>query len=340
MLVKIINYMFDEDPNAKYRTARQTPGCSLQWENIEFTLEDIDECDLVVVLGFLPKDIKIRARQIWLLQQEPPMESVWGWQKSCYKYFDKVFGFWGHKNMIAEQTSLNWFMNKTYDELKELKISEKADKVSFCVSNLCQRPGHIARIDFKDYLQSTDLDFDLFGRGFNQVEDKFDAINPYKYSIAIENYFTKGYWTEKISDCFLCNTMPIYAGATDILKYFPKEALVIIDPYKKQESYEIIKDAVESKLWEKNIESIREAKDLCLNKYQIFPNIKRLFDENEVMKKPLKTYKLPKTKNFEEMGKVYVENYFDFLRHKPLKAIFYPIAGKIYLDKTIKRNAI
>ena len=310
MLVKIYKYWPENASHYGMKLnlglTRQTPGSSLKWGDIEFTLdENIKECDLLVVLGFTPSNLRIKARQTWIFQQEPPIEDLWGWQKKGYKYFDKVFGFWGGDGMIAEQTSLAWFLNKTYDELSHLEIVNKKDEVSWCTSILYHRPGHIARMDFKDFLLSKGFKLDLFGYGFKEIQDKFDAIDPYKYSIAIENYFTNGYWTEKIADCFLCHTMPIYCGAKDILKYFPKKSLVLIDPSKKEESFEIIKCAIENKLWDKNIDYIKEAKELCLNKYQLFPNIARLIKEHDVMTFEKKECFFPKINEGKIIRKVY-----------------------------------
>jgi hypothetical protein len=200
---------------------------------------------------------------------------------------------------------LPWFLDRTYDELSNLKISNKKDEVCWCTSNLYDRPGQITRMDFKNFLLEKKFKLNLFGHGFQPILDKFDVIDPYKYSIAIENFFTNGYWTEKIADCFLCNTMPIYCGAKDILKYFPQESLILIDPYKKEESFEIIKSAVENKRWDKNIDYIKEAKDLCLNKYQLFPNIARLIKDHQVMSFEKREYFLPKISEGRVLRKAY-----------------------------------
>jgi len=82
-------------------------------------------------------------------------------------------------------------------------------------------------------------------------------------------------------DVFLSWSMPIYYGCTNITDYFPREPMILIAINKPEEAIEIINKAVADDLWSKNIEAIREARNLVLNKYQTFPMIKAL-KENEL----------------------------------------------------------
>jgi hypothetical protein len=124
--------------------------------------------------------------------------------------------------------------------------------------------------------------FDLFGRGFNPIHDKFDGIFPYKYSIAIENYSCNDYWTEKIADCYLSWTVPIYWGAKNILSYFPEKSIIQIDPNNQQNSLDRVKRAIDEDYFGANIDAIAEARDLILNKYQLFPHVCDLIKKYDV----------------------------------------------------------
>jgi hypothetical protein len=57
---------------------------------------------------------------------------------------------------------------------------------------------------------------DLYGMGFNYIDDKKDGLVDYCFSVAIENDNTNLYFTEKLLDCFLTCTIPIYWGAPKI----------------------------------------------------------------------------------------------------------------------------
>ena len=67
---------------------------------------------------------------------------------------------------------------------------------------------------------------DLFGRGYQSVEDKSIALDDYAFSVVIENVQTPGYFTEKIIDCMLRKTIPVYWGDPQIDKYFDKSGIL------------------------------------------------------------------------------------------------------------------
>ena len=62
---------------------------------------------------------------------------------------------------------------------------------------------------------------------WNAVEEKQNAIDPYKFHIVIENDASEHYWTEKLSDAMLGYSIPIYAGASKAQTYFKGELFSI-----------------------------------------------------------------------------------------------------------------
>lgn len=50
----------------------------------------------------------------------------------------------------------------------------------------------------------------------------------YRYAVAVENYVSPYYFTEKILDCFASETIPIYIGATEIGKFFNTDGIIQI----------------------------------------------------------------------------------------------------------------
>lgn len=255
---------------------RQTPGNSGQWGDFKFTYEHTDKADFILVLNRPLKDINtkcLKGGKI-VMMQEPPYEKN-RYFKLHFRFYDHIISGFKSDNqfkIINAQAALPWHVNKTYDELVAMPVNhQKQDKVSWITSNNLLFPQHKVRLDFVDYLKKNNYPFDLFGRGFQPIADKFDGIAPYKYSIAAENYIDQDYFTEKIIDVYLSWSMPIYAGCTNITHYFPAESLIQIDLNDHQASMEKIEYAVKNRLWDKNIEAIRHARELILNKYQLFP---------------------------------------------------------------------
>lgn len=269
---------------------QQSPSSACRWGDVHFTFEPVKECDLLIALNPPREDIRVRCPNgnRWLFTGESPIDQ-YKWHIDSFKYFDKVFAFWDTSvavNIIHDQTSLPWHVGKSYDELMNLTCKEsfisKKDRVSWVTSNASHKEGHKLRMAFKAFLIEQEFGFDLFGRGFNPINDKFDGIFPYKYSIAIENYSCDDYWTEKIADCFLSWTIPIYWGAKNILSYFPEKSIILIDPSDHKKSLNIIRHAIENDYFHSNLGPLAEARDLVLNKYQFFPHVCKLIKQYNV----------------------------------------------------------
>ena len=57
-------------------------------------------------------------------------------------------------------------------------------------------------------------------------DDKVATLSRYKFAICFENIVYSGYVTEKIIDCLVAGTIPIYMGAPDIDDFVPTEAFI------------------------------------------------------------------------------------------------------------------
>ena len=67
---------------------------------------------------------------------------------------------------------------------------------------------------------------DLYGRGIREISSKLEALKDYRYSIAIENDISENYYTEKLTDCLLTGTIPIYCGCPNIGEFFDIEGIL------------------------------------------------------------------------------------------------------------------
>lgn len=284
---------------------QQSPGSSGRWGGHDFTFEPVKQCDLFIALNPPNKDIKVQCPpgNKWLFTLESPI-AQYQWHIDSFEYFDKVFTFWDDsvaRNILHDQTSLPWHVAKSYDQLTALTCAQsllaKRDGVSWITSNASHKEGHKLRMGFKDYLVEQNFHFDLFGRGFTPIGDKFDGIHPYKYSIAIENYSCNDYWTEKIADCFLSWTIPIYWGAKNILSYFPERSIILIDPTDPAKALKTIREAIDNDYFHQNLDALAEARNLVLNKYQLFPHVADLIQKHGVQPGAArKSFYIPKNK--------------------------------------------
>ena len=265
---------------------RQTPKNSGSWEGIRFTCDPVKECDVVIVLNRVPDTESVICSQdnVWALMQEPYIPGVFEWMVEGHDQYKHVFthcikGKFKRNKYIQCQPALPWHVNKSYDELRKAKIPEKKKSLSWITSNLTSFPGHKLRMEFLAHLQSWNIPIDVYGKGINFIEDKWVGLSPYRYSLAIENSTGPDYWSEKLADCFLSWTIPIYFGCTNLEDYFPAQSFVRIDIKQPEAALKTISALLASDNWEARLPALEEARNLVLDRYQFFPQMKSLLEQ-------------------------------------------------------------
>ena len=109
-------------------------------------------------------------------------------------------------------------------------IPIKNNLISIMISNKNIAPGHKYRHIIVEHILKNNLPIDIYGNGcirYNHLNDyrikgEFNEKEPYesyKFHIAIENYITEDYFSEKIMNIQICSGTAIYLGAKNIDKY-------------------------------------------------------------------------------------------------------------------------
>ena len=251
----------DKIPPIFFRQTLEGKG-SLQ--NIEFTNNNQD-ADVHIVGTWVDKIDDIKGKNIIYIQQEPPEVRLPN--KDILDYSNLVispFNIEHDVEQIIAPPVLQW----TYDINVELKENighvfsntdnnanlenilyasppEKKLLCSMIVSKKSFVQGHKDRLNFTaDIMDHFKNKIDYYGFGIKELKNKRDAIDPYLFSIAIENSQHENYWTEKIADVYLGHTMPIYHGCKNINNFFPSKSLVNINIYNKDEAIAQIEECL------------------------------------------------------------------------------------------------
>jgi hypothetical protein len=267
---------------------RQTPGKKGVWDDIIYSEVVVLKSDYTIVLNKPLADVTVHCppNNVWAIIQEPPNEIFSRLHKGDSS-FSRVYTsdetLQGDR-FFHSQPAVPWHVDLDYDELLRCGIPEKKLDLSWITSNKMVFRGHRARMKFLRKIQA-EIEFDLFGHGFHPIDNKWDGLAPYRYSLAIENHSNPYYWSEKIADCFLAWTMPIYYGCTRISDYFPPESMISID-IGDPDSGALIRDAIQKNHWERNLDAIAHARQLVLNQYQLFPFITKEIHDFEQEKVP------------------------------------------------------
>ena len=154
----------------------------------------------------------------WAIQNKDLFSVILTWDDKVLNNCDNaLFLPFGH----------SWFKPDQY-EVNHIK--------SFQVSHLCGKLlktyGQSLRHELlarKNEIKVPTKFFDVYGDRYN-IEDarkgKEEVFGDSMFGVAIENTSHNGYFTEKILDCFLLKTIPIYWGCTSIDNFFNKEGII------------------------------------------------------------------------------------------------------------------
>ena len=87
---------------------------------------------------------------------------------------------------------------------------------------------HEVRVGLSRYCKRNCLadTFGTFDGGAPCLAD--DSLRDYRYSIIIENDISDYFFTEKITNCFAAQTIPVYLGARKIDRYFDGDGIIAV----------------------------------------------------------------------------------------------------------------
>jgi hypothetical protein len=105
-------------------------------------------------------------------------------------------------------------------------LHDKNKFLSIIASGKRQTNGHRLR---HEIINNKFIDMDIFGHGYNPIDNKIVALKDYMFSLIIENDNTHNWFTEKIVDCLVTGTVPIYWGCSNIGDYFNVKGFIQIN---------------------------------------------------------------------------------------------------------------
>jgi hypothetical protein len=121
----------------------------------------------------------------------------------------------------------SWFLPEQY-----LKDHDKAFQISHLCGKLRLSYGHNMRHELLARQQEIRIPHNFF----YTIGDRNDIPNARigkehvfgesGFGVCIENFSNKGWFTEKILDCFLLRTIPVYWGCSDIHDFFDSSGII------------------------------------------------------------------------------------------------------------------
>ena len=173
-------------------------------------------------------DTSGKPTYIWLLESKQIIPQYYQWIIDNYEFVtSRVDGIFScDKELCAKYPKISYSVINAVPWVQDRKVHEKTKLVSMIASNKRMCEGHARRLQFVDKFRDK---LDFYGRGFNEISCKEDGLRDYMFSVGIENAVYDTYFTEKLTDCFACGTIPIFYGCRGVTEYFNEDGIIFLD---------------------------------------------------------------------------------------------------------------
>jgi hypothetical protein len=202
----------------------------------------------------LVEKLKTKQRKIaWLLEPRAILPEIYDYIEQNFNKFDNVLTF--------DSNILNSIPNALFCPYGTYWVDDKTNyvknkNISIIASYKNQTVGHKLRHSVIERLKKANVDIDVYGNHplYNKIKSKNDALDNYLFSISIENSQQEGYWTEKLLDCFMTKTIPIYWGDKNISQFFDTNGVLFFE--NMDELYDIIDNKMNDTFYYSKLDTI------------------------------------------------------------------------------------
>jgi len=228
-------------------------------KNFLWDRDTILDDNQIVVITDLTLVEKLPNKKVygWLVESPLVTPQYYEYAKNNFNLFEGIFTFDVELLNISEKFVLIPLGGCWINE-NERFITEKNKLISMIYSNKKHLVGHKLRHDISNQING----IDFYGSGYKPIINKSEALKEYMFSITIENCKKDFYFSEKLIDCFITGTIPIYWGCPSIGNFFNEKGIIVfnnIDDLK-----DILKD-IDKKYYDERKKYILENYEICKN---------------------------------------------------------------------------
>lgn len=269
--MKLFTSYFDE---------KEIEGLLNKYSHVDFTL-------FINTLPSSPTDFS----SINILALCEPGE-YFGWTSKVienHKSFDVIFTF---DDRILNNCDNAQFLTLAHSWLQPDQYTitkEKKFEIAHLAGALKKAPGHLLRHEILE----RENEFKLPTKFFHTYGERYDiekarigreeVYSTSQYNVAIENFHKRGWFTEKLIDCFLLKTIPLYWGCSNIGDFFNKEGII---EFGDVDDLIYITSQLDEKYYQSKLKYIEENHQEALNwlSYQkaLTDNIISIFEYNNI----------------------------------------------------------
>jgi hypothetical protein len=271
---------------------KQTPGRSGVWGQLE-GIDNYQNADYFMVIDDLPGNLKgVDVSKCVFLGTHPETLKAYR-NTSHYKCLART-------DVKDHVGMLEWWIHFDYDYLKALQPPVKTKQLGAIVSDSNGDRSHTLRRDWLSrFTAKSNLNFDLHGRivpftpgmkkyyhgacgswdprgaaasgGNDHMSGKEQVYLEHKYMLEFDN-IGKNYFSERVLDCMLLWSMPLYWGG-NLHSYLPENSFRYIDI---NDDGADAQNIANSDFYEKHIDDLTKARELLLDHLQLWPRTHHL----------------------------------------------------------------
>ncbi len=165
----------------------------------------------------------------WLLEPQALQPATYEFVKNYNNNFTAI---WTYDKELIDSVPNAKFVPHGGCWIKEedRKIHNKTKNFSIIASNKNILPGHQLR---HLIIRGSGNKIDAFGPNYTPFKhgpsNKIEGLKEYRYHFTIENSKKDYYFTEKLIDCLITGTIPIYWGCPSISNFFNIDGFIIFN---------------------------------------------------------------------------------------------------------------
>lgn len=225
-------------------------------------------------LAAVPKE------RVIFLTREPPFEEKERDRIRQYAQAEQYCGYVSGPDDFAPTPNYMpaiWYYDRSFRELADDGPPTKTERCCWITSGITRTARHRLRMDFLALLREQETPFDLYGRGLpdwakgkGELLNKANAMGPYYYNLAVENYASNDWYvSEKLWDALLAWCLPIYYGGDAADRLLPPGSFLRL-PSLDEAGARYIQEVTSSlDAWHEAKDAIAEARQIILHKLNL-----------------------------------------------------------------------
>jgi hypothetical protein len=198
------------------------------------------------------EDSKSKVKIAWLI--EPPVINsfIYEYVANNHHLFDQIYTF--DERLLKVDPKFKFFTyGTTWIHNPQKSIYTKSKLVSAVFSFKKFTEGHRIRHNIFDQYRDT---INFYGSINNKrIEHKVEGLKDYAFSVVVENWNGNNYFSEKLMDCLMTGTIPIYWGFSNYGDFFNPDGFLY---FKTLEEFKTIMDNLSMDLYKDKLSAVEE----------------------------------------------------------------------------------